>query len=103
MELLFQNNKGVYESTAFAKEIANWNKNSKFAETVLIQYKVGDWVLMSKANMPSLTSKLAQIWSCPMRVTDILANNVYQLTDLNGKTHTVHASLMWFYLYEPNN
>jgi len=91
---LHEDAKYTYKEIDLARSATNHRKNSGLE---VIQYRPGDWVLYSNIGKPQRRNKLQPVWQGPFRVVDVVGNNVYEIADVFGNKHTVHASRIWFY------
>ena len=85
----------VYDAVRLKRTMENNRLNSKYFP--LHQFQVGEWVLRSVANTPRSRAKLHLRWLGPFRITKILGDNVYEITDIWENSQTVHAAYLWLY------
>eukprot|EP00924_Labyrinthula_sp_SR-Ha-C_P001170 augustus_masked-scaffold_7-processed-gene-15.52-mRNA-1 protein AED:1.00 eAED:1.00 QI:0/-1/0/0/-1/1/1/0/381 len=86
----------AYGTTLELRFRRNKRYNDKLKAPV-IQYNVGDWILLTKSGTKGSQVKHLPLFVGPYRIIKIISSNVYQIEDLLGKRQIVHASRLWPY------
>eukprot|EP00924_Labyrinthula_sp_SR-Ha-C_P002515 snap_masked-scaffold_16-processed-gene-6.63-mRNA-1 protein AED:1.00 eAED:1.00 QI:0/-1/0/0/-1/1/1/0/277 len=102
-EVIKEKQDTIYEFVKTQRTKVNERYNQRY-RSIVLQYKLGEWVMISSENARRKRMKLKLKWQGPFQITEIVSLNVYKTISLTGKLFTVHVLRMWWYdgsLFEP--
>eukprot|EP00924_Labyrinthula_sp_SR-Ha-C_P010209 snap_masked-scaffold_23-processed-gene-0.22-mRNA-1 protein AED:1.00 eAED:1.00 QI:0/-1/0/0/-1/1/1/0/223 len=86
----------VYSSVKTLRKKTNNRYNTRFTKGIL-QYNLGNWVLMSSANTHRARQKKNIRWKGSFQVVTMIYPNVYRFRNLLEKETVCHESCIWWY------
>ena len=96
----------VYDQVKYIRERENIINSKKMTckngiNLSMLQYGIGDWVMLSNSNTKRATQKMKPLYSGPFQIVEVISDNVYRIENIKGDfSRKVHASFLWF--YEPS-